>query len=128
MRELEARVSQLELMQDLLLRIISTTRPLCHVLEQFGATETQQQGMLKFLDGLVMRVRGPAAERPSKAYFDMHVREILPSLRDDQDFQQLLMDTLKVERPAYRELHDYMVSRGWLTQTEAPGRTAPEIR
>src|SRR5204863_5371353 len=115
-QELEARVSQLELMQELLLRIISTTRPLAHVLEQFGATETQQQALFKFLDGLVMRVRGPAPEQPSKAYFDMHVREILPSLRDDQDFQQLLMDTLKVERPAYRELHEYMTSRGWLAQ------------
>jgi hypothetical protein len=45
----------------------------------------------------------------------MHVAEILPALRNDRDFRQLLVDTLKVERPAYRELHEYMTSHGWLT-------------
>src|SRR6185503_1258207 len=98
-KDLEGRVAQLELMQDLLLRLIATTRPLTNVLEQFGATDTQQQAMLKFLDELVMRVRGPERDRPSQAYFAMHVAEILPALRHGHDFHQLLIDTLKVERP-----------------------------
>ena len=112
-KDLEGRVAQLELMQDLLLRLIATTRPLTNVLEQFGATDTQQQAMLKFLDELVMRVRGPERDRPSKAYFEMHVAEILPAFRHDRDFHQLLIDTLKVERPAYRELYEYIVAKGW---------------
>jgi hypothetical protein len=119
MKELEARVSELELMQELLLRILSTTRPLSNVLEQFGATETQQQALYKFLDELVGRVRGPEANRPSKGYFDLHVSEIFPDFRHDADFRQLLMDTLKVERPAYRTLHQYMTAQGWLIHTEA---------
>jgi len=45
----------------------------------------------------------------------MHVGEILPALRGNREFLQLLMDTLKVERPAYRELHEYMAAHGWHT-------------
>ncbi len=108
--DLEGRVAQLELMQELLLRIVSTTRPLCNVLEQFGATETQQQKFMKFLDELVTRARGAERDRPTKAYFQMHVAEIFPALRNDREFHQLLIDTLKVERPAYRELHEYMIA------------------
>jgi hypothetical protein len=83
-KDLETRVAHLELMQDLLLRLLSTTRPLNNVLEQFGATETQQQALLKFLDDLVVRMRGPERDRPSKAYFEMHMGDILPTLRNDR--------------------------------------------
>ena len=113
--DLEARVAHLEMMQDLLFRLMSMTRPLSNVLEQFGATRTQEQELLKFLDELVERSRGPERGRPSRAHFEMHVGEILPSLRGNREFLQLLMDTLKVERPAYRELHEYMAAHGWHT-------------
>jgi hypothetical protein len=112
-QDLEARVAHLEMMQDLLFRLMSMTRPLSNVLEQFGATRTQEQELLKFLDELVERSRGPERGRPSRAHFEMHVGEILPSLRGNREFLQLLMDTLKVERPAYRELHEYMTAQGW---------------
>jgi hypothetical protein len=111
--DLEARVAHLEMMQDLLFRLMSMTRPLSNVLEQFGATRTQEQELLKFLDELVERVRGPERGRPSRAHFEMHCGEILPALRGNREFLQLLMDTLKVERPAYRELHEYMLKHGW---------------
>ena len=111
--DLEARVAHLEMMQDLLFRLMSMTRPLANVLEQFGATRTQEQELLKFLDELVLRARGPERGRPSRAHFEMHVGEILPALRGNREFMQLLMDTLKVERPAYRELYEYMTAQGW---------------
>ena len=114
--DLEARVAHLEMMQDLLFRLMSMTRPLSNVLEQFGATRTQEQELLKFLDELVERSRGPERGRPSRAHFEMHVGEILPALRGNREFLQLLMDTLKVERPAYRELHEYMTAQGWTAQ------------
>jgi hypothetical protein len=116
LNELEARVSQLEMMQELLMRLMSLTRPLSNMLEQFGATRTQEQELLKFLDELVERSRGPERNHPSKAHFQMHVGEILPALRGNRQFLQLLMDTLKVERPAYRELHEYMTIHGWIEQ------------
>jgi hypothetical protein len=112
--DLEARIAHLEMMQDLLLRLMSMTRPLANVLEQYGATRTQEQELLKFLDELCERARGPERGRPSRAHFEMHVGEIMPSLRGNKEFLQLLVDTLKVERPAYRELHDYM-HKHWTT-------------
>jgi hypothetical protein len=125
-KDLEARVSQLELMQDVVLRILSTTRPLANVLEQFGATETQQQALCKFLDELVMRIRGPEADRPSKGYFDLHVGQIFPDFRGDPAFRRLVMETLSVDRPAYRELHQYMTAQGWLIHTEPVRQSIPD--
>jgi len=111
--ELEARISQLELMQDLLLRLVSISRPLSNMLEQFGATRTQEQDLMKFLDELCARACGPERNRPSRAHFELHVGQILPAQRGNKQFLQLLVDTLKVERPAYRDLREYMVSQGW---------------
>jgi hypothetical protein len=111
--DLEARVAHLEMMQELLYRLLSMTRPLGCVLEQFGATRSQEEVLTKFLDELVERLRGPRGDRPSRAFFEKRVGEILPSLRGNREFLQLLMDTLMVERPAYRELHDYICAQGW---------------
>lgn len=36
-------------------------------------------------------------------------------MRGNGEFLDLLIDTLKVERPAYRELHEYMCGKGWNT-------------
>jgi hypothetical protein len=114
---LEARVAHLEMMQDLLFRLMSMTRPLGTVLEQFGGTRSQEDALLKFFDELVERARGP--EGPSHAYFEKRVGEILPELRGNREFLQLLIDTLKVERPAYRELHAYMIACGWSSANPA---------
>ena len=111
--DLEGRVEQLEAVQELLLRLLSTTRPLAGVLEQYGATETQEQAFYQVLDGLATRTDGPERDRPSFAFFQMRVDEIFPELRGDREFIQLLIDTLKVERPAYRTLHQYMRAHGW---------------
>src|SRR5437762_732104 len=105
---LEARVVELEAVQELIMRLLSTTRPLAGVLEQYGATETQEQALYALLDTLAERARGPARDRPSFAFFEMHVNEIFPALRGDRQFVQLVVDTLRVERPAYRTLHTYM--------------------
>jgi len=56
--DLEARTRELEAVQQLILRILSTTKPLDTVLEQYGATETQARAFYKLLDELVNRARG----------------------------------------------------------------------
>jgi hypothetical protein len=110
---LEARVEALEAVQELLLRLLSTTRPLAGVLEYYSATETQEQACYRLLDTLAGRTGGAERDRPSFAFFEMHVNEIFPDLRGDREFVQLLIDTLRVERPAYRTLHQYMVAHHW---------------
>jgi hypothetical protein len=111
--DLEARVEELEVVQALLLRLLSATRPLAGVLEHYGATETQEQAFYQLLDNLTGRVVGPERDHPSFAFFEMGVSEIFPHLRGDRDFMQLLIDTLRVERTPYRTLYQYMSARRW---------------
>ena len=47
----------------------------------------------------------------------MKVEEIFPSLHRDREFVALLIDTLKLERPSYHELHAYMTAHNWPTWT-----------
>ena len=39
--------------------------------------------------------------------------EIYPEKRHDREFRCLIIDTLKVERAAYRALHEYMEAHDW---------------
>jgi hypothetical protein len=110
---LEDRIRELEAVQQLILRILSTTRPLDSVLEQYGATDTQARALYKLLDDLVSRVRGREQDRPTFAYFEMQLANIFPSLRQDRTFTRLVIDTLKIERAPYRELSSYCSACGW---------------
>jgi len=110
---LDARLREVEALQEMILRILSTTKPLGNVLDQYGARETQERAFYGLLDDLVLRARGREAERPTFAYFQMKIGDIFPALRKDRDFIGLVIDTLKVERAAYRELHAYMTAQGW---------------
>src|SRR3954463_15384254 len=91
--ELEARVRELEALQQLVLRILSTTKTLDALLEQYGATDTQSQAFFRLLDELVTRARGREQERPTFAYFQMQLGNIFPSLRHDREFMHLVIDT-----------------------------------
>ena len=113
--DLEARVRELEAVQQLILRIMSTTKPLGGVLDQYGATETQEVEFYKLLDDLVVRAKGREQDRPTFAYFQMRIEQIFPALRHDREFMQLVIDTLKVDRIAYREFYAYTVAQHWPT-------------
>lgn len=111
--DLDARLREVEALQELILRILATTKPLTQVLDQYGATETQERDFYALLDDLARRAKGRESDRPTFAYFQMKIAEIFPSLRGDGQFVELLVDTLKLERSAYRELHAYMAAQGW---------------
>lgn len=110
---LEAKVEELESLQQLLLRLMSTTRPLDALLDFYGATESTRQALHQLLDEQLAAVRGPRNRQPTFTYFQMRLAEIFPQQRGDAAFVQSLIDTLRVERPAYRELHAYMAAQGW---------------
>ena len=115
--ELDARVRELEAVQQLILRIMSTTKPLDAVLEHYGATQSQEQAFYKVLDDLVSRASGREQDRPTFGYFELQLGHVFPTLRNDRAFIQLLIDTLKVDRPAYRGLYAYAIAHGWPTWT-----------
>jgi hypothetical protein len=111
--QIEAQVQEIKAVQDLLLRLASTTRPLSGLLEYYGANETKEQALYKFLDELVELTRAPKHRHPTFGAFKIRLGELFPELRGDRQFVQLIIDTLRAERPAYRELHEYMTSHGW---------------
>jgi hypothetical protein len=108
--DLDARLREVEALQEVILRILSTTKPLTNVLDQYGATETQARACHALLDELAVRAKGSESNRPTFAYFKMKVVEIFPAHRGDHEFLELLLDTLKLERAAYRDLHAYMTT------------------
>ena len=110
---LETQVAELKSVQDLLMRLLSTTRPLANLLEYYGATDAAEQALYGLLDELLAASRGPKQRQPTFSFFQMRLSEIFPALRADRGFVQTLIDTMKVDRPAYRELHDYMTAHGW---------------
>lgn len=113
--ELEAHVEQIEMIQRLLLRLMSVTHPLANVLSHFGANASQEQQVLRLLDDLAARARSlDRGNQPSFEEFQARVSEILPALDGDREFLRLLIDTLRVDRSAYRDLHDFMVAHDWL--------------
>ena len=110
---LEAQVAELKSVQDLLMRLMSTTRPLANLLEYYGSTDAAEQALYNLLDELLAASRGPKPRQPTFSYFQMRLAEIFPALRADRGFVQTLIDTMKVDRPAYRELHAYMAAHHW---------------
>lgn len=62
---LEAKVAELESMQQLLLRLMSTTRPLDGPLDFYGATESTRQALHQLLDEQLAAVRGPKNRHPT---------------------------------------------------------------
>jgi len=111
--DLEARLREVEALQALTLRILSTTRPLDGVLAQYGASQAQQDALYRLLDALAGRIKGPEREHPTPAYFRMQFSEIFPR-QEDRAFIDLVVETLRIERPLYRELYAYMAAHGWM--------------
>jgi hypothetical protein len=113
--ELEAHVAQLDMIQQLLLRLMSVTHPLSNVLAHYGANAAQEQQVMDLLDDLAARARSLDRDtQPSFDEFQARVSLIVPVLDGDREFLRLLIDTLRVDRAAYRDLHDYMVTHDWL--------------
>ena len=106
-------MGELRAVTDLLVRLLSTSRPLSRVLEYYGVTESGEHALYQFLDEMVERVKGPEHVRPSFGDFVQRIGGVVPKLRGDRQFVQLIIDTLKIERPAYQELHRYMIERHW---------------
>lgn len=115
LKELEAHVAQMDMIQQLMLRLLSIMHPLSNVLAQYGATATQEAALLQYLDELAGRLHSlERRQQPSLEEFQARLDEILPALRHDLEFLRLVIDTLRVERTAYRELHDYMIEQNWV--------------
>jgi hypothetical protein len=110
---LEAKVQELEALVNISLRLNAAEKPLSALLSRFGATEAEALAVHALLDDVLQRVQAGGFYTPSFAGFLRDLVKVCPAARDDREFVALLLDTLKMERPAYQQLYAFAAAQGW---------------
>jgi hypothetical protein len=110
---LEEKVHELEALVNISLRLSAAEKPLTALLTRFGATEAETLTVHALLDDVLARVKAGGFYTPSFAGFLKDLVRVCPAARDDREFVAMLLDTLKVDRPSYQELHAFVTAHGW---------------
>ncbi len=110
---LEARVELLEALLNASLRLSAAEKPLTTLLARFGVSEAEILAVHALLDDVARRVQTGGFYTPSFTGFFSDLVRVCPVAKHDREFVVLLLDTLKLERPAYRQLHEFAAARGW---------------
>ena len=110
---LESKVQELDALVSLALRLLAVEKPISAVLERYGATESEDLAVHALLDDVAKRAAQGGMYAPSFSAFASELVQRFPKIRGDQEFVALLLDTLKVDRPAYQKLHTYLTAEGW---------------
>jgi hypothetical protein len=110
---LESKVQELETLVNLALRLLAAEKPVSALLERYGATEAEDLAVHALLDDLVGRIDRGGMYSPSFSGFENELFERVPHLRGNREFVALLLDTLKLDRPAYQKLHTFTVQHHW---------------
>ncbi len=110
---LEAKVQELDALVNLALRLLAVERPVSALLERYGATQAENVAVHSLLDDVAKRAEQGGMYAPSLAGFQQEIDATFPTVRGDRQFVSLLLDTLKLDRPAYQKLHAYATAHGW---------------
>src|SRR4051812_32362162 len=110
---LEAKVHELEALVNVSLRLSAAEKPLSVLLSRFGATEAEIFAVHALLDDVAKRVQAGGFYKPSFAGFLSDLGKVCPAAKADRELVELLLDTLKVERPTYQQLHAFAAAHGW---------------
>jgi hypothetical protein len=110
---LEAKVAELEALVTLALRLLAVEKPVSALLERYGATEAEDLAVQALLSDIAGRAERGGMYAPSFGGFINDLSARFPSARGDREFVSLLLDTLKLDRPAYQKLHAYISREGW---------------
>jgi hypothetical protein len=110
---LEAKVEELDALVNLALRLLSLTKPVSALLERYGATETEDLAVHALLDDLAKRAEQGGMYTPSFGGFTSELFARFPATRGDREFVKLLLDTLRIDRPAYQKLHAFVAAANW---------------
>jgi len=110
---LEVKVQELDTLVNLALRLLSIEKPVSAVRERYGAAETEDLAVHALLDDMATRAEQGGLYVPSFGGFVEDLFERFPSMRGNKEFVAPLLDTLKVDRPAYQKLHAYISAQGW---------------
>jgi hypothetical protein len=110
---LESKVQELETLVNLAIRLLAVEKPVSAVLERYGATEAEDLAVHALLSDMAARAERGGMYAPSFGGFINDLSERFPSTRGNREFVSLLLDTLKLDRPAYQKLHAYILREGW---------------
>lgn len=110
---LESKVQEVETLVNLALRLLAVEKPVSALLERYGATEAEDLAVHALLSGLATRAEQGGMYAPSFGGFVNDLSDRFPATRGNREFVGLLLDTLKLDRPAYQKLHSYVTQRGW---------------
>ena|SRR5689334_2153643 len=110
---LESKVQELDTLVNLALRLLAVEKPVSALLQRFGATDAEDVAVHALLDDVSRRAEQGGMYAPSFGGFVNELYARLPAARGDRQFIALLLDTLRVDRPAYQRLHSYIAAQGW---------------
>jgi len=110
---LEAKVQELDTLIQLALRLLAVEKPVSALLERYGATQEEDLAVHTLLDDAAKRAEQGGMYAPSFGGFQNEIDATFPTVRGDRQFVSLLLDTLKLDRPAYQKLHAYATAHGW---------------
>jgi len=110
---LEAKVQELDALVNLALRLLAVEKPVSALLERYGATQAEDLAVHALLDDVAKRAEQGGMYAPSFAGFQHEIDTAFPTVRGNRQFVSLLIDTLKLDRPAYQKLHAYATAHGW---------------
>lgn len=110
---LEAKVQELDALVNLALRLLAVEKPVSNLLKRYGATEAEDMAVHRLLDDVAQRAEQGGMYAPSFGGFVNELNERLPAARGDREFIALLLDTLRIDRPAYQRLHAYTSAHNW---------------
>jgi hypothetical protein len=110
---LEAKVQELDALVNLALRLLAVEKPVSALLERYGASAAEDVAVHRLLDDLAARSEQGGMYAPSFGGFVNELSTRFPAARDNREFVSLLLDTLRLDRPAYQKLHWYVASQGW---------------
>jgi hypothetical protein len=105
--DLEMRLAGLESQLNTALGILALTRPAATVLSRCGADHAQQQEFFRIIDDLTRRVDSGASVSFSE--FEDRVVDLVPNKRGDRKFFEMLIEAVKLERPAAKPMLDYLI-------------------
>ena len=117
---LESKVQELETLVNLVLRLLAVEKPVSALLKSYGATEAEELSVHALLDEMATRADRGGMYAPSVGGFVNELAHRFPAARGNREFVSVLIDTLKLDRPAYQKLHVYLSAHGW-PQASGPG-------
>jgi hypothetical protein len=87
-------------------------KPVSALLERSGATEAEELAVHALLSDMVARAQHGDVYAPSLTDSSTICLGV-SSMRGNREFVSLLLDTLKVDRPAYQNLHTCIAQERW---------------